>query len=128
MYDVCVVRFSFLCVPQTPNGRELQKWTKDKEKICIKHLRNSRYEVETKIKSGVLKHDILREFEISKSTYYRIIVREHVLLLKNLPKLKFLLIIFCFNCFHSFLIKKKLMNIILTHDTRDGPVCLPFDF
>ena len=43
-----------------------------------------------KIKSGV----ILREFEISKSTYYRFIVREHVLLLKNLPKLKFLLIIF----------------------------------
>ena len=47
-----------------------------------------------KIKSGVLKHDILREFEISKSTYYRFIVREHVLLLKNLPNLKFLLIIF----------------------------------
>ena len=47
-----------------------------------------------KIKSGVLKHDILREFEISKSTYYRFIVREHLLLLKNLPKLKFLLIIF----------------------------------
>ena len=47
-----------------------------------------------KIKSSVLKHDILREFEISKSTYYRFIVREHVLLLKNLPKLKFLLIIF----------------------------------
>ena len=45
-------------------------------------------------KSGVLKHDILREFEITKSTYYRFIVREHVLLLKNLPKLKFLLIIF----------------------------------
>ena len=52
------------------------------------------YEVEKKIKSGVLKHDILREFEISKSTYYRFVVREHVLLLKNLPKLKFLLIIF----------------------------------
>ena len=47
-----------------------------------------------KIKSGVLKHDILREFEISKSTYYRFIVRKHVLLLKTLPKLKFLLIIF----------------------------------
>ena len=45
-----------------------------------------------KIKSGVSKHDILREFEISK--YYRFIVREHVLLLKNLPKLKFLLTIF----------------------------------
>ena len=45
------------------------------------------------MKSGVLKHDILREFKISKSTYYRFIVREHVLLLKNLPKLKFLLII-----------------------------------
>ena len=47
-----------------------------------------------KIKSGVLKHDILREFEISKLTYYRLMVREHVLLFKNLPKLKFLLIIF----------------------------------
>ena len=47
-----------------------------------------------KNKSGVLKHDILREFEISKSTYYRFIVREHVLLLKKLPELKFLLIIF----------------------------------
>ena len=47
-----------------------------------------------KIKSGVLKHDILREFEISKSIYYRLIFREHILLLKNLPKLKFLLIIF----------------------------------
>ena len=46
------------------------------------------------IKSGVLKHDILREFEISKSTYYRFIVREHVLLLKNFPKLMLLLIIF----------------------------------
>ena len=45
-------------------------------------------------KSGVLKHDILREFEISKSIYYRFIVRKHILLLKNLPKLKFLLIIF----------------------------------
>ena len=42
----------------------------------------------------MLKHDILREFEISKSTYYRFIVRERVSLLKNLPKLKFLLIIF----------------------------------
>ena len=81
-----------------------------------------------KIKSGVLKHDILREFEISKSTYYRFILREHVLLLKNLPKLKFLLIFFCFNCFQPFLIKKKLMNIILTRDTRYGFVCLPFDF
>ena len=47
-----------------------------------------------KIESGMLKHNILREFEISQSTYYRFIVREHVLLLKNLPKLKFLLIIF----------------------------------
>ena len=25
MYNVCIVRSSFLCVPQTPNGRELQK-------------------------------------------------------------------------------------------------------
>ena len=32
-----------------------------------------------KIKSVVLKHDILRELQISKSTYYRFIVREHVL-------------------------------------------------
>ena len=47
-----------------------------------------------KIKSGVLKHDILREFEISESTCYRFIVREHVLLLKNLQKLTFLLIFF----------------------------------
>ena len=47
-----------------------------------------------KIKSGGSKHDILREFEISKSTYYRFIVREHVLLLKNLPKLEFLIISF----------------------------------
>ena len=36
----------------------------------------------------------LPEFEISKSTYYRYIVRDHVLLFQNLPKLKFLLIIF----------------------------------
>ena len=36
----------------------------------------------------------MREFEMSKSTYYRFIVREHVLLLENLPKLKFSLIIF----------------------------------
>ena len=47
-----------------------------------------------KKKSGVLKHDILREFEISKPTYYQFMVREHVLLLKNWPKLKFLLNIF----------------------------------
>ena len=47
-----------------------------------------------KTKSDVLKHDIFREFEISKSTYHRFIVCEHVLLLKNWPKLKFLLIIF----------------------------------
>ena len=60
-----------------------------------------------KIKSGVLNHDILREFEMSKSTYYRFIAHEHVLLIKNLPKLKFLLIIFCLNCFHPFLIEKK---------------------
>ena len=33
-----------------------------------------------------------------------------------------------FNCFNPFLIKNKLMNIILTHDTRYGPVCFPFDF
>ena len=72
------MRSSFLCVPQTPNGRELQKWTKEKEKKCIKHLRNS-MKLKKKIKLGVLKHDILREFEISKSTYYRFIVREHVL-------------------------------------------------
>ena len=26
---------------QTLNGRELQKWTKEKEKKCIKHSRNS---------------------------------------------------------------------------------------
>ena len=31
MYNVCVVRSSFLCVPQTPNGRELQKLTKEKK-------------------------------------------------------------------------------------------------
>ena len=78
-----------------------------------------------KIKSGVLKHDILREFEISKSTYYRFIVREHVLLLKNLPKLKFSLIIFyVLTVFILFWLKKKLMKIILTCDTRYGPVCL----
>ena len=47
-----------------------------------------------KIKWGVFKHHILREFEIRESTYYRFIVCEHVLLLKNLPKLKILLIIF----------------------------------
>ena len=82
-----------LSQPQTPNSRELQKWTKEKEKKCIKHSRNS-MKLKKKIKSGVWKHAILREFEIIKSTYYRFIVREHVLLLKNLPKLKFLLIIF----------------------------------
>ena len=49
--------------------------------------------LQKKIKSGVLKHDILHDFEISKSTYYRFIVREHVLFLKISPKLKFLLII-----------------------------------
>ena len=96
------MRSSFLRVPQTPNGRELQKWTKQKEKkICIKHSRNS-MKLKKKIKSGVLKHDILREFEISKSTYYRFIVREHVLFLKNLPKLKFLLIFFMIWLFSSF--------------------------
>ena len=47
-----------------------------------------------KVKSGVLTHEILREFEISKSTLYRCILREHVLLLKNLPKLTFLIVIF----------------------------------
>ena len=41
MYTVCVVRSNFLCVAQTPNDRELQKSTKEKEKICIKHSRNS---------------------------------------------------------------------------------------
>ena len=95
MYNVCVVRSSFLYVPQTPNGRDLQKWTKEKERICIKHSRNS-MELKKKIKSGVLKHDILHEFEISKSIYYRFIVREHVLLLTNMPNLKFLLIMFMF--------------------------------
>ena len=87
------MRFSFLCVPQTSNDREIQKWTKEKEKKYIKHSRNS-MKLKKKIELRVLKHDILREFEISKSTYYRFIVREHVLMLKNLPKLKFLLIIF----------------------------------
>ena len=43
---------------------------------------------------GMLKHEILGELKISKSTYYLFIVRKHVLLLKNLPKLKFLFIIF----------------------------------
>ena len=60
----------------------------------LKHSRNSINL--KKIKSGPLKHVILREFEISKSTYYRLIIREHVLLLKNLPKRKFLLIILYF--------------------------------
>ena len=61
-----------------------------------------------KIKSGVLKHYILREFEIIKSTYYRFIVREYVLLLKNLPKLKFLLIIFnALTVFILFLLKRN---------------------
>ena len=47
-----------------------------------------------KFKPGVWNLNILREYEISKSTHYRFIVREHVSLLKNLPKLKILLIIF----------------------------------
>ena len=76
--------FSFLCVPQTPNSMKLKK-----------------------NQSGVLKHKILSEFEISEMKYYRFIVREHVLLLKNLPKLKFSFIIFCFDRFHPFSIKKS---------------------
>ena len=65
-------------------------------------------ELKKKIKSGVLKHDILRKFEISKSTYYRFIVREPVLLLKNLPKLKVLLIIFyVLTVFIFFLLKRN---------------------
>ena len=64
-YALCVL--VFLCVLQTPKGRELQKWTKEEEKICIKHSRNG-MKLKKEVKSGVLKHDILREFEISKST------------------------------------------------------------
>ena len=45
----------------------------------------------------------------------------------------FFLIFVIFSQFHfSFLchfsIKKKLMNIILTHKTKYAPVCFPFDF
>ena len=69
--------------------------------------------------SGVLKHDILREFEISKSTYYRFIVREHVLLLKNLTKLKFLLIIFyVWTVFILFWLKRNSW-ILYWHATLD---------
>ena len=68
-----------------------------------------------KIKSGVLKHDILHELETS-------------IVEKFAETEVFMNYFLYFNCFHPFLIKKKLMNIILTHDTRYGPVCLPFDF
>ena len=91
MYALCVlvsyVYLKFLTAVNFKNER------KNKEKTCIKHSRNS-MKLKKIIKLAVWKHDILREFEISKSTYYRFIVREHVLLLKNVPKLKFLLIIF----------------------------------
>ena len=60
---------SFLCVPRIPNGRELPKWTKEKEKICVKHSKNS-MKLKKKL-NRVLKHDILRELEISKSLYYQ---------------------------------------------------------
>ena len=59
-----------------------------------------------KIISGVLKHGILREFEISNSTYYELIVCKHVLLFKKFPNLKFLLTIFGFNFFYPFLNEK----------------------
>ena len=82
-----------------------------------------------KTKSGVLKHDILREFEISKLTYYRFIFREHVSFVEKFTETEvFINYFLCFNCFYPFLINKKLMNIILTCDTKYGPVCLPFDF
>ena len=77
----------------------------------------------------MLKHDIQREFEISKfdillvhNSWARFIVE------KFAETEVFIDYFLCFNCFHPFLIKKKLMNIILTHDTRYGPVFLPFDF
>ena len=88
---------------------------KKKKKNAL-NIRGIVWSWKKKIKSGVLKHDILREFEISKSTYYRFIVCEHVLLLKNLPKLKFLLIIFyAFTVFILF--DKKEINEYYT-DTR----------
>ena len=91
MYALCVlVSYVYLKLLTAVNFKNERK---KKKKKCIKHSGNS-MQLKKKIKSGVLKHDILREYEISKSTYYRFIVREHVLLLKNLPKLKFLLIIF----------------------------------
>ena len=70
-----------------------------------------------KKKLGVLKHDILREFEISKSTLYRFIVRGHVLLLKNLPKLKFLLIIFYFLTVFILFLSKRNYWILYWHTT-----------
>ena len=88
-YTLCVlVSYEYLKLLTAVNFKNERK-----EKKCIEHSRMS-MKFKKKIISGVLKHDILREFEISKSTYYRFIVREPVLLLKNLPKLKFLLIIF----------------------------------
>ena len=41
------------------------------------------YKVLKKIKSGVSKHEILREFKISKSAFYRLIDREQIIL-KNI--------------------------------------------
>ena len=90
-YALCVlvsyVYFKFLTAVNFKNER------KKKKKYAL-NIREIVWSWEKKIESGAIKHDILREFEISKSTYYRFIVRKHVLLLKNLPKLKFVLIIF----------------------------------
>ena len=47
-----------------------------------------------KLKKNRVCYEIRQEFKIIKLTYYRFIVREHVSLLKKLPKLNFLLIIF----------------------------------
>ena len=98
MYNVCVVLFSFCCVPETSKGRELKKWTKEKEKRSIKLTRNSTKL--KKIKSGVSKHEILREFEISG--YYPLTDREYVLLLTLCRNWSFYYYFSCFNWFYHF--------------------------
>ena len=67
-------------VPETPEGRELQKKTKGEEKKSFNIL-GPEQNLKT-IKSGVSKLEIVCEFGISKSAYSRLIDREHALLLK----------------------------------------------
>ena len=65
--NVCVVRSSFLCVPQTPNDRELQKRTKEKEKN-MHWTFEEQYEVK---KKNVNQDSHIASSPISKRSFFK---------------------------------------------------------